>query len=290
MNETRPVPGPQRVADWPKITAKLNLDGSGTITVNGSERPCAAASVEELRTGITARCVAIATGIRRPVRLTVTEPSGTWQLAVRPEGVVQLLDDAGMIPPADGLTVDEGRCRHCRRLQSVTETRCAQCGIAEPHRVELAPLTCAGPAPLGIDSEPEQSPPAVDDLALTRLCPPVPDRPTLRLHFNTQETVDVTGNAAIGRNPSSIDGRHPVSVASPGRMLSRTHARTHALLDLDEAGHIVVTDHHSGNGVETLTDPPMWLIPFQPYVIQSGTTLRMGDVECTPEVVCDTPT
>jgi len=285
VNLTRPIPGPQRVTDWPRITATLNLDGSGTITVNGSERPCAAASVEELRTGITARCVAIATGIRRPVRLTVTEPSGTWQLAVRPEGIVQLIDDAGMIPPADGLTVDEGRCRHCRRLQPVTETHCAQCGIAEPHRVELAPLADSAPAPSGIDSEPEPSPPADDDMALTRLRPPVPDRPTLRLHFNTQETVDVTGNATIGRNPSSIDGRHPVSVASPGRMLSRTHA----LLDLDEAGHIVVTDHHSGNGVETLTEPPMWLTPGQPYVMQPGTTLRMGDVDCTPEVVRDTP-
>lgn len=179
MNETRPVPGPQRVADWPRVAATLNRDGSGSITVNGSERPCAAASVEELRTGITARCVAIATGIRRPVRLTVTEPSGTWQLAVRPEGIVQLLDDAGMIPPADGLTVDEGRCRQCRRLQPVTETRCAQCGIAEPHRVELAPLVESAAA--DVDPEPEPRAPAANDSGLTRPRPPVPERPTLRL-------------------------------------------------------------------------------------------------------------
>lgn len=171
MKLTQPVPGPQRIADWPRVVATLNLDGTGTITVNGSERLCAAASVEELRTGITARCVAIATGIRRPVRLTVTEPSGTWPLAVRPEGIVQMLDDAGMIPPADGLTVDEGRCRQCRRLQPVTEKRCAQCGVAEPHRVELAPL--AEPELVDLDSEP--SPSDVDALGLTRLRPPVPD-------------------------------------------------------------------------------------------------------------------
>lgn len=279
MNETRPVPGPQRVADWPRVAATLNRDGSGTITLNGSERPCAAASVEELRTGVTARCVVIATSIRRPVRLTVTEPSGTWQLAVRPEGIVQLLDDAGMIPPADGLTVDEGRCRQCRRLQPVTETRCVQCGIPEPHRVELAPLVESAPA--DVDPQPEPSVPATDDPGLTRPRPPVPERPTLRLHFTTQESVDVDGNAAIGRHPSSIDGRQPVSVASPGRMLSRTHA----LVDVDDAGRVVVTDHHSGNGVETLTEPPMWLTPGQPYVIHPGTTLRMGDVECTPEVL-----
>lgn len=34
----------------------------------------------------------------------------------------------------------------------------------------------------------------------------------------------------------------------------------------------------------------MWLTPGQPYVIHPGTTLRMGDVDCTPEVVRDTPT
>jgi hypothetical protein len=281
VNETRPVPGPQRVADWPRVAATLNLDGSGTITVNGSERPCAAASVEELRTGVTARCVAIATSVRRPVRLTVTEPSGTWQLAVRPEGVVQLLDDAGTIPPADGLTVDEGRCRQCRRLQPVTETRCVQCGIVEPHRVELAPLAEPEREPIDVDPQPEPSSAAADDLSLTRPRPPEVERATLRLHFTTQEAVDVAGNAAIGRNPSPVDGREPVSVASPGRMLSRTHA----LLDVDDAGRVVVTDHHSGNGVETLTEPPMWLTPGQPYVIQPGTTLRMGDVECTPEVL-----
>jgi hypothetical protein len=281
VNPTRPVPGPQRVADWPRVVATLNQDATGTIAVNGSERPCAAPSVEELRTGITARCVAIATGVRRPVRLTVTEPSGTWQLAVRPEGIVQLLDDAGTIPPADGLSVDEGRCRQCRRLQPVTETRCAQCGIAEPHRVELAPLS------EDVEPEAEPNPPTTDELVMTRprQRPAVQPRPRLRLHFNTQETVDVDGNAAIGRNPSPIDGRHPVLVTSPGRMLSRTHA----LVDVDDAGRVVVTDHGSGNGVETLTEPPMWLTPGQPYVLHPGTTLRMGDVDCTPEVVGDTP-
>ncbi len=284
MSITRPIPGPQRVADWPRVVASLQLDGTGTITVNGSERPCAAASIEELRTGITARCATIAAGLRRPVRLTVNDPAGTWQLAVRPEGYVQLLNDAGMIDPADGLTVDEGRCRQCRRLQPVTETRCAQCGIQEPHRVEL------GPGPENIEPEPEpqqfsRPPVDEDDPGRTRPRPPVQRRPTLRLHFTTQPPVDVDGNAAVGRNPSPVDGRSAVTVVSPGRMLSRTHA----LVDVNAAGQIVVTDHNSGNGIETATEPPMWLTPGQPYVIHPGTTLRMGDVDCTPEVVHDTP-
>lgn len=64
---------------------------------------------------------------------------------------------------------------------------------------------------------------------------------------------------------------------SPARMLSRTHAH----IDVDDTGLITVTDHHSGNGTETQTDPPVRLDPGLPYVIEPGTTLVMGDVLCT---------
>ncbi len=111
--------------------------------------------------------------------------------------------------------------------------------------------------------------------------PPPPARPTLRLSFNTQRSVDVDENAAIGRNPSPVDGRLPVPVLSPERMVSRTHA----LVDVDDAGRIAVTDHHSGNGIETQTDPPVRLDPGVPYVIEPGTTLLMGDVACTIEAI-----
>jgi len=55
-------------------------------------------------------------------------------------------------------------------------------------------------------------------------------------------------------------------------------SRTHALIDLDEAGRIIVTDYHSGNGVETQTQPPARLDPGTPYVVHAGTTLLLGDV------------
>lgn len=47
----------------------------------------------------------------------------------------------------------------------------------------------------------------------------------------------------------------------------------------------MVTDHHSGNGIETQTDPPVRLDPGVPYVIEPGTTLLMGDVACTIEAI-----
>lgn len=63
--------------------------------------------------------------------------------------------------------------------------------------MELAPLTETEREPIDVDQEPEPSPEAPDDLSLTRSRQPVPERPTLRLRFNTQESVDVDGNAAI---------------------------------------------------------------------------------------------
>ena len=60
MNATQALPNAERVADWPRINATVRADGTGTITINGTGRTCAAADVNELRTGMIARCVAIA--------------------------------------------------------------------------------------------------------------------------------------------------------------------------------------------------------------------------------------
>jgi hypothetical protein len=135
------------VPSWPKLVAMVRDDGTGTLTINGTNRACSAESVTALRTGMIARCVAIATSLRRPVRLDVIDGSQTHGLAVRPEGFVQLVEPNGTIPSPHGLTLDEGRCRHCRRLQPVTSTTCAQCGVDEPLRVEAAPHGLHGLGP-----------------------------------------------------------------------------------------------------------------------------------------------
>ncbi len=255
----------ERVAAWPRVSATVHPDGTGTITVNGTERPCAAESVDELRTGMIARCATLAGRLRRPVRLAVADGPNTWTLAVRPDGIVQLIDDAGTIAPADDLAPQEGRCRVCRRLQPVTAATCPQCGIAEPHRVEANPVDVRDVVPDAAQSVDalDQEPPAAS-----------PAHRPLRLAFSTQPDVEVTEGVALGRNPEPIGGRRPIPVASPDRMLSRTHV----LIDVDDAGRIVVTDHHSGNGTEAQTQPPTRLTPDTPYVVHDGTTLLLGDV------------
>lgn len=303
----------ERVADWPRITGTIRGSGDrvvhgfpvqvGTLAINGSERACEAGSVEELRLGMVARCVAIAVHLNRPVRFTVEDGSDTWILAVRPEGIVQLVDDAGMIPGADGLSVLEGRCRICRRLQPVTAVRCVQCAEPEPHRVEVNPVDVADFARADLPTLDAVSPPAdldderpsssdesltvhravVDDFDHTifRRPPVVKARPTLRLSFTTQHSVAVTENVALGRDPQPIGGRRTVAVMTPGRELSRTHA----LVDVDDDGRITVTDNSSTNGTQAKTDPAIDFPPGIPYEIAPGTTLVLGDVECTVTVV-----
>src|SRR5690606_29635699 len=132
-------PLPETVPDWPKITATVRADATGSLTINGTEHPCQAATVEELRIGMIARCVTLAARLRRPVRVTAQDCEPTWTVAVPPAGIVQLVDEHGTIPAAGTLTVQNGRCRSCHRPQPVTATTCHSCGTSEPHRVETEP-------------------------------------------------------------------------------------------------------------------------------------------------------
>lgn len=133
------IPNTEEVAEWPRITATVRPDGTGSLTINGTEHPCHAATIEQLRTGVIARCAALAARLRRPVRLDAVEGGQTWTLAVRPGGVVQPLDTDGTIGPGEALDVHQGPCRNCRTPQAVTTPRCLLCGSQEPHRVTVDP-------------------------------------------------------------------------------------------------------------------------------------------------------
>ncbi|MEX0153859.1 FHA domain-containing protein [Microbacterium sp. LMI1-1-1.1] len=263
-----------------------------------------AESLAALRTGLIARAVSYAVQLRRPVRLDVTEDSTGYQLAVRPEGYVQLIDDEGFIPAPDGLSIDEGRCRYCRRLQPVTSATCIQCRIEEPLQVEAPPHGEPVDAPpIPVDA-PEDVPANLNgavhlaemSTALASVSVPVSKTvpgpelnddveatrmrratiPVLHLAFTTQRSVTAPGRVVIGREPIAKADEHAVTVVSPGRQLSRTHAA----VELDRDARIIVTDLNAPNGVELRTTPPRWLTPGQPTVVPFGAKLMLGDVEC----------
>ncbi|MDR7184610.1 hypothetical protein J2X85_001633 [Microbacterium trichothecenolyticum] len=297
------------MSEWPRITASVDNHGRGSITVNGTSRTCSAESLAALRVGIIARGVAIANSLHRPVRLDVTEAEQTHALGIRPEGYVQLVDAHGMIPAVDGLAVDEGRCRVCRRLQPVTSSSCIQCRVDEPLRVEVDPNENSGPIlwadspypvlddnaeaidandseqATTVDAEPIHQPaPApillddagvdedadVDEVELTRITRRATFSPTLRLRVAGNEPIALSGRVAIGRRPLAVDGREPFTIDSPSRQVSRTHAT----IDVED-GQIIVTDLHSANGVVL---DGVDLAPGQPTIVPSGAALFLGDV------------
>lgn len=276
------TPSSMHVPQWPRITALVRPDGTGGIEINGTHRQCAAATPQALRVGMIARCTAIAAKLRRPVRLTVQENDARWTLAVRPDGVVQPLDGTGHVAVVEGLSVHEGSCRSCGQIAPVTAVRCATCGIDGPLQVETpapdqAVLRLDQPLGLVVDGAGDEVP----DEATSPRSPVESGRIGLRLSFSSQPSVIVHRSVALGRRPDGVQGRTPLTVISPERMLSRTHA----LVDVDASGRILVTDYGSGNGVEVKTSPPRLLAPHVPHVIDSGTVLHMGDVDCLIELV-----
>lgn len=253
----------ESVPGWPTVRALVRVDGTGTITITGTERPCASSSPDQLRLGIAARCAALAVDLGRPVRLTVTEGDQVLHLAVRPEGVVQELRSDGTIDPAGDLAPQVAACRQCGHHQPITTTTCPACTLHNPHQVEAADAL----ATAAREPEPSRA--------------PVPAPTALRLIFSTQAPVTVRQGAALGRAPLAIGGRLQVPVASPEHQMSLTHA----LVDLDDDGRILVTDHGSTNGTTLQTFPPRELPPGQACEVPPGTTLVLGDVLCTLETV-----
>ena len=251
------------VPGWPTVRALVRDDGTGTITITGTERPCAAPSPNQLRLGIAARCAALAVDLGRPVRLTVTEGDQVLHLAVRPQGVVQQLGPDGTIDPAGNLEAQVAACRLCGHRQPISTTTCPACALHNPHQVETADALATEAR------EPERS------------RAPAPAPTALRLIFSTQAPVIVRQGVALGRAPLAIGGRLQVPVASPEHQMSLTHA----LVDLDDEGRILVTDHGSTNGTTLQTFPPRRLPPGQACEVPPGTTLVLGDVLCTLETV-----
>jgi hypothetical protein len=202
-------------------TATVHPDGTAQITTPTSTHTIGGDDVADARRQVVEHLADTARQHSHVLRVIATDPEGTHELDVHPDGTIDVLE------------------------HDVLST-------------------------------------GIEDLEDTRPHPLMPTAPrALRLTFNTQPDTVITTRAAIGRSPDLSDGRDAIQVLSPERMLSRTHA----LVDIDEAGRIVLTDNHSGNGTELQRDPPMRLTPGHPQVIEPGTTVLMGDVACTIDLV-----
>ena len=78
---------------WPVCTATLDSDGTGQLTINGVAQDITAESIAAARETVSDRVTNHAREIlRRPVRLTVTDPDGEWELAAHPDGTITSID------------------------------------------------------------------------------------------------------------------------------------------------------------------------------------------------------
>lgn len=271
----------QKVGAWPRLQVEIRSEAqhvTAVLRINGAPHGCASSTVEGMRAGIIARCASLARTLARPVAVDVDEAGQRYRIAVRPSGIVQPIDAGNMIADASRLTPVNGPCRQCQQLVVVTADTCGACGTEQPLRVELndtpprrptpatqaTQATTAVPAP---DYRRTATPPTeVDEHTVFVRAP----RPQLVVQLDNGETITTPAPAVLGRNPDAIDGHSPVKLPSPGREVSRTHV----LVDVDDDGRLIVTDHGSSNG--TYVDGQA-LSPHTPTIIAASARLQVGD-------------
>lgn len=263
------------------MTAVLHSATRATLIVNDVERTCEAPGAARLRTGVLARAVAVAGTVGRPVRLRLSSAGGAQLLAVHPDGAVHALTDAGVMGTVPLTAPEDTGCRRCDAPQPLTVAVCARCGSLEPHRVERAPFPVLDVADL---TQPESA--AAEQWHVRLPATRSAARPALVVTVQGRAPRVVTGAVALGRNPAAAPGRTPLPVSSPGMLVSKTHA----VVEVDAAGVVHVTDCGSTNGTTLLSDPPLPLAPGQAHVVAPGTALLLGDVTvhvavADPEVV-----
>ncbi len=155
-------------------------------------------------------------------------------------------------------------------------------GVIEP---TLPPLDTPVTAPLRRVVE-EQAPTSRPDLSKTEPELPVEQpgpgsgpTPSAYVHLATGEWVPLDRPVLLGRAPkpgadhTQAQPPHLVTVASPLRDVSRTHAEV-----FFDAGRILVRDLATTNGT-TVARPggaPIRLVPVQPHAVDPGTVISMG--------------
>lgn len=271
----------QKVGAWPRIQVEIRPEAqhvAAVLRINGAPHGCASPTIEGMRAGIIARCASLADTLSRPVAVDIDESGQRYRIAVRPNGVVQPIDSGGAVADASRLTPVSGPCRRCQQLVVVTASTCGACGMEQPLRVELSGTPPRPPMPPTAGT----TVPAVSSaVELRGPSEPLPEldertvsvratRPQLVIQLDSGETITAPAPAVLGRSPDAIDGHSPVSLPSPGREVSRTHA----LVDVDDAGRLIVTDHGSSNG--TYVDG-LELAPHTPTIVAASARLQLGD-------------
>lgn len=251
------------------IASFIGKDGSALVDIDGEETRLRGQDVEDARTQVTELARAHARDTDSIQMFCSEEPSGSWNMYVYPDGTMAPAEARvqPMAPPPGMFAIR-------RTAQATPEIAVA------PAR---APIPAVMPMPEP-DVQTSSSPTDDDATQLaaiqddfedrTVVAPLARYRPALRFTLATGEEVDAATPAILGRNPEVSPTRHTLAFASPGKEMSRNHA----LVEMNEAGQIVVTDLGSANGTYANY---VQLTAQTPTAVQPGDTLLMGDVAVT---------
>ena len=229
------------IPHFPLITVVVRVDGSAYVYVAGRHVDFPAAPLAATRTAITSYAVDLAQSLARSIRMHTTDPSGTWQMAVHPDGSVTELEDQHPSPLAD------------------------TSGLA------ALPAT----APVGSVCLPK-SISVVSPLPRTQLRSTV-----ATLTFTSGQTTVVHGSALIGRRPTTrldeaVD--QLITVGDMSATASKTHLQLGWQAELLWATD---RHSGNGTTCSRASEPAMRLVPGKPHLLLHGDTVRIGDLAFT---------
>lgn len=235
----------QPIPACPVVIVDVRADGSGHLNVAGRHVDYPPGSAKRTRAAIIQDAAELARDLRRPVRMTSTDTTGTYRLAAHPDATVTALDE-------------DGPRRRAPRRRRVDPT--AASGATAPIPTSRTPQ----PAPLPATTAEAHSPSA-----------------TAILTFSTGEVAYVTDATLIGRRPAACDGEavaHYVPIADRTLTVSKTHARVEW-----NGGALWLTDRGSANGtlLECHGDPVVDVGPYEPYELRHGDTVQLGALRAT---------
>ncbi len=234
---------PTPIPSYPVLCVDVHQDGNAHANVAGRHIDYPAAPAADTRAAVTQYAAELATTLGRPIRMTTTDPHGTWQLAVHPDGTV-----TDLAPPA-------GRGRRSQLEHTPTSDGRTALAASVPN---AALVTVE---PVDIES-------AYRGAIAT-------------LRFGTGDVARIAGSALIGRRPVAVDGELVDQLVAIDD-LTRTVSKTHLLVAWVD-GQLWITDRHSGNGsqIRRPVGQRIDLTPSRPYQVRHGDVVHIGGQRST---------
>jgi hypothetical protein len=229
---------PTPIPAYPVLVVDVHQDGSAHANVAGRHIDFPPAPAADTRVAVTQYATELATTLGRPIRMTTTDPHGTWHLAVHPDGTV-----TDLTPPA----------ARRRRLQ-LEHTPTPDEGTALATSVPTAALATVE---------------LVDVEGVNRGA-------IATLRFGTGDVARVSRSALIGRRPAAVGGELVDQLVAIDD-LTRTVSKTHLLVAWVD-GKLWITDRHSGNGsqIRRPVGQRIDLAPGRPYPVRHGDVVHIG--------------